>query len=80
MSARTRDRHWGDDAAATVSLGNGEHASISLPHQQPQCRYDLRVEYHDGQRATWSGLNLCDIPKISLFWNDKTRMTTAQPE
>ena len=48
--------------------------------EQRQCQYDLRVEYHDGQKATWSGLNLCDIPKISLYWNNKTRTTSAQPE
>ncbi len=77
--SQTSDHQWGSDAMATLSLNDGERASINLPNHSRQCQYDLRVEYHDGLKATWSGLNLCDISKVSLYWNNKTRTTTAQP-
>ena len=77
--SQTIDHQWGNDALSTAGLNDGERTSINLPSHQRVCQYDLRVEYHDGLKATWSGLNLCDIPKISLFWNNKTRTTTAEP-
>ena len=74
----TTPRQWGADAMPQPRLDDGQRVSISLPSCRQQCQWDLRVEFHDGQKATWSGLNLLEISKMSLFWNSKTRTTIAQ--
>ena len=74
--SHTSDRQWGEQAM--TRLDDGARASIALPDHRLQCQYDLRVEYHDGLKATWSGLDLCSTSRVALFWNNKTRTTTAE--
>lgn len=79
VSAST-ERQWGGDAMPQSRLVDGERVSIGIPECARRCQWDLKVEYHDGVKATWSGLNLRDITRMSLFWNSKTKTTTAQAD
>ncbi len=71
-------REWGGDAIPASRLDDGGRVSISLPSCPRACQWDLRVEYHDGQKATWSGLDLRAVTRMSLFWNIRTRTTMAE--
>lgn len=78
--SQSSERQWGADAMRLAKLDNGAQASLSLPTCEGRCQWDLRVEYHDGERATWSGLDLGALSRIALVWNTRTRRTTAQPD
>ena len=41
---------------------------------------DLKVKYNDGDEATWQSLNLCNISKVTLFWDRKNEATRAVTE
>jgi hypothetical protein len=73
-------RSWGEDIMGADALADGEVANITFHESARGCKWDLKVAYHDGDTATWSGLDLCDISKVSLFWNKKTEETTATVE
>ena len=44
------------------------------------CDWDLKVKYDDGDEATWKGLNLCSISKVTLYWDKKKEVTRAVTE
>ena len=73
----SNDPHWGDGMPAP-KLDDGGRVSIALPNCPGGCQWDLRVEYHDGAKATWSSLDLRAVRQMSLFWNTQTKSTTAE--
>jgi hypothetical protein len=77
--SQSNDRQWSGDAANPPQVQDGGRVSINLPTGTRQCQFDLEVEYHGGRTASWSGLNLCATPRVSLYWDTKTRTTSAQP-
>ena len=77
--SQTSERAWGPGRSDQPMLRDGERISIALPACERACQWDLRVDYHDGQKATWSGLNLQAIRSVALYWNTRTRTTTAEP-
>lgn len=71
-------RSWGRDVMGRDSLAEDESVDISFSRAAQACRWDLKVKYNDGDEATWQNLNLCNISRVTLFWNDKTQKTTAK--
>ena len=75
------DNDWGSDVMGQESLGDGEVANITFSKGTRACKWDMKVVYHDDDStAVWKALDLCSISKVSLFWNDKTQVTTAKTE
>ncbi|GAC1347807.1 MAG: hypothetical protein NVSMB18_34000 [Acetobacteraceae bacterium] len=77
--SRTRSREWGDDVMGSNSLENGRTVDITFTAPPSACNWDLMVKYSDGDEATWNSLNLCNIEKVTLYWdkrNEKTRAVT----
>jgi hypothetical protein len=74
------DNDWGADVMGQGSLGDGESANISFTKGTQACKWDMKVVYNDNDSAVWKALDLCQISKVSLFWNDKTQVTTAKAE
>lgn len=71
-------RAWGRDIMGRDALAEDESVDITFNRNAQACRWDLKVRYNDGDEATWQNLNLCNISRVTLFWNDKTQKTTAK--
>ena len=69
---------WGDNTLGIDFVGNGERAAVSFDHDQPGCVWDLRVQYHDDTSVTWTGLDICDIRRIGLYYDKARRLTLAR--
>lgn len=44
------------------------------------CGWDMRLKYHDADEATSPNLNLCNINKVTLFWDESEQKTHASVE
>ena len=73
-------RDWGNDVIGRETLDPGERVDVSFERGTRVCRWDLMVEYRDSTRAVWTGLNLCKVSRIALFWDVRTRETVARAE
>ncbi len=38
------------------------------------------VKYNDGDKATWNDLNLCNIEKVTLYWDKRRQVSRAVTE
>ncbi len=67
--------NWGKDIMGEGSLEANKSVEISFSAPASVCKWDMRVKYNDGDTAEWTGLNLCSISTVTLFW-DKSKGTT----
>lgn len=79
--SRPNDDDWGSDVMGKDALADGEGVNITFNKGTRACKWDLKVIYHDDDsNAVWRALDLCEISKVSLFWNNKTQTTTVRTE
>ncbi len=71
---------WGDDIMGKGSLEADHSVDISFNAPSKVCKWDLMVKYDDGDTAEWSGLNLCSISTVTLYWNKSAGTTRAVTE
>jgi hypothetical protein len=69
--SRASSDNWGKDIMGKDALGDGESVNITFPHGGSACKFDIKVEYKDGDSAEWSDVDLCQYETISLFWDGK---------
>ncbi len=70
-------RSWGKDLMGKDALSDGESVNITFPNRTTACKFDIMVKYNDGDDATWNGVNLCQVSKVTLYWrNGTTRAVT----
>ena len=63
------------------ALSDGETVTITFPHGNGACQFDIKVKYHDdNSTAEWSNVNLCQYETISLYWDSKSQVTRAVGE
>ena len=74
-------RNWGNDIMGSDALSDGETVTITFPHGNGACQFDIKVKYHDdNSTAEWSNVNLCQYETISLYWDSKSQVTRAVGE
>ncbi len=78
--SRSSSRNWGNDVMGDDSLEDGHIVNITFHAPDNACQWDMKVKYNDGDEATWQGLNLCNISKVTLFWDRKKQETRAVTE
>lgn len=78
--SRSSSRAWGRDVMGRDALEDDHWVKITIKAPENACRWDLKVKYSDGDEATWNDLNLCNISKVSLFWDRKREVTRAVTE
>jgi len=78
--SRSASDEWGDDIMGRDALGDGRTVSVTFNAPPQVCHWDLKVKYNDGDEATWNRLNLCNIEKVTLFWDRKNQATRAVTE
>lgn len=58
---RTGTTAW-RSLAATPAQG----AQAAIAFSDPDCAFDIKADLADGQSATFSGVNLCDVATVTL--------------
>ena len=69
---------WGRDRMGDNTLDDGETVNIAFAHGGSACHFDIKVKYHDGDKAEWSDVNLCDYEKITLHWDGKNTRAVGE--
>ena len=76
--SRHSSNSWGSDVMGSDALETGRSVNITFPHGGSACRFDIKVNYKDGDTAEWANVDLCQYETISLFWDGSK--TTAVGE
>ena len=79
LSAAKSDS-WEEDLLADDddNFGDGESKAIHFMSRVKSCLWDLKVVYdEDDSSAIWHDINLCEVSKITLRYNSKSRETNA---
>jgi hypothetical protein len=79
----SNQRSWGRDVLGQDILESGQQVSITFPRAATACQWDLKVVYNDGDQTEWigrNGFNLCQISRITLYWNRQQNTTRAETE
>lgn len=72
---------WGKDVLGKGSvIEDGDSTDITFSRNNRICNYDMMVQYHDNDKATWKSLNLCEISSVTLNYNRSTGATRATTE
>lgn len=75
--SQVSSRNWGNDIMGNDALEDGNVVNVTFNAPDSVCRWDMRVKYNDGDEAVWNNLNLCNISKVTLFWDKKQQKTRA---
>ncbi len=62
---------WGKDIMGKDALEDGAAVNITFPHGGSACKFDIKVDYKDGDTAEWPNVDLCQYETITLFWDGK---------
>jgi hypothetical protein len=71
---------WGKDRMGDKVLENGR-SRLFLFSDKSACTQDLKVVFDDdGSEVIWEDIDLCEISKITLKYNRKSGMVSADTE
>ena len=60
------ENSWGPDILGRDTLANGESASITFPHSETACNFDIKATYDDNDTTDARGVNLCQVATVTL--------------
>lgn len=78
--SEANNNSWDEDVLGRDVLNDSEYFELQFGKGDKTCKWDMKVAYDDGETAVWEDLNLCQISKLTLKWNQKTGVTTAVVE
>ena len=61
---------WGSDILGKDTLADGQSAEITFSPKEEAEKWDLRVEDGEGNSIEWSDLDLTEISKVTLNYDD----------
>ncbi|MCJ2031218.1 hypothetical protein MKK50_17780 [Methylobacterium sp. J-043] len=61
--------HWGQDVMGKDAIANGDTADITFNGSSNACKWDIKVVYNDGDESEFRAVNLCNVSRVTLFWN-----------
>lgn len=67
--------NWGKDVMGKAAIEDGQQANITFSGRTNVCQWDLKVVYEDGDESEFRDVNLCNVSKVTLFWNRKAGET-----
>jgi hypothetical protein len=79
----SKQRDWGNDRLGKSILANGNSRFMAFSKSGGTCIYDLSVGwvgYSEDDDSVWERINLCEIHRITLRYNAKTKTTTMTAE
>ena len=73
---------WGDDVLGDDDgLDDGNTVNIRFKNAGKICKWDLKVVYdEDDSSAVWNEIDLCEVSKVTIFYNRKSDKTSASFE
>lgn len=76
----THKNSWGDDRMGKSYLDNGKSRLFRFSDKS-SCKQDLKVVFDDDDsEVIWEEFDLCEINKITLKYNRKSREVSADTE
>ncbi len=71
---------WGKDRMGNNVLENGKSRLFKFSDKS-SCEQDLKVVFEDdSSEETWEDVDLCELSKITIKYNRKTREVSADAE
>lgn len=71
---------WGNDRMGAGYLDNGKSRLFKFSDKS-SCKQDLKVVFDDDEsEVIWEDFDLCEINKITLRYNRKSRLVSADTE
>lgn len=78
--APSKSSDWEEDVLGQDILEDRSSVDINFSRSEDTCRWDLKVVYDDESTAEWAAFDLCTVSKVTIFYNAKTDVTSAQTE
>ena len=76
----THKNSWGNDRMGQGYLDNGKSRLFKFSDKS-SCKQDLKVVFDDdASEVVWEDFDLCEINKITLKYNRKSREVSADTE
>ncbi len=69
---------WGEDILGRDTLATGETLDITFSRREKAKNWDLRIEDEDGEFIEWENLNLLEISKVTLFYQNGKATATVE--
>lgn len=76
----TKTNQWEEDILGEDPLPTGESVEIEFDAEENQCRWDIKAVYDDGEPVVWTGVDLCSLHRITLYYSQSDGKTTAVGE
>jgi hypothetical protein len=67
--------NWGRDLLGRNVLPNGRSFDVRFPGGHPECLWDIKVVYDDGDQSQFMRVDLCRVSRVSLFWDRQRGQT-----
>jgi hypothetical protein len=67
--------NWGRDLLGRNVLPNGNVFSVRFPQNHPECQWDIKVVYDDGDESQFMRVNLCRVSRVNLYWDRQRNQT-----
>jgi hypothetical protein len=74
----SKEDDWEEDILGQDQLANGASVDISFSPKEQAALWDLKVEDSDGNALIWTGINLLEISKVTLFYNNGKATATVE--
>lgn len=65
----TNQRNWGRDLLGDGTLVTGRAFNVRFSPSTQACNWDLRIVYADRDQSELRGVNLCQVSRITVFWD-----------
>ncbi len=74
----TKSDDWEEDILGRDTLEDGDSVDVEFARKEKAKYRDLRVEDGDGNSITWNKLNLLEISKLTLHYDDGKASADAE--
>lgn len=61
--------NWEEDLMGDDSLENGQQLNVRFNRATSECSFDIKVVYDDQETAEFRGINLCQVSRVTLYYN-----------
>jgi hypothetical protein len=72
--------NWQEDILGQDQLADGQSLEIKFHPKEKAAKWDLRIEDTKGNSIEWTDLNLTEIEKVTLNYDQATKKATANIE
>ena len=81
--APSRSNSWGSDRLGDRVLREGQSVLVDFSKRNRDCVFDMKIHwvgYGEADDVTWEQIDLCSTRRITLRYNRRTNVTSADLE